>query len=199
MCSRGLLTRSWFRTRSQEDGFRFEAATLELARVESNKCWRTPATHFERDNLLMQCDQNVIAPMRDECSTALDDACCDALKAAMVCKVDRDLIKAELIRQVARLPVHRIRHSFNKMSQGKTKVRPPLSYRGGSHSRLRWHQLLTVAVRLVCPFELQQYGSPWHPHLPRERWARSYFDDMRTLHGRAHITYAFAHFCVMSP
>ncbi len=62
--------------------------------------------------------------MREECRKALDDTFCTTLKAAIVGKVDKGKIKAELKRQVDKLPVNRIRHSFNKMSQGKTKVRP---------------------------------------------------------------------------
>ncbi len=136
----------------QKDGFRFAPATLELARTESNKCWKTPATHFERDNLLLQCDRGIISPVREECRKALDDAFCTTLKATIVGKVDRGKIKAELKRQVEKLQVNRIRHSFNKMSQGKTKVCSSC-WITAIATATPVSKLLAMAVHLLCPFE----------------------------------------------
>jgi hypothetical protein len=120
--------------------------------VESNKCWKQASTFFERDNLLGECDRGIIAPVREACREALDHAFCTTLKDAIVGKVDRSKIQAELKRQVDKLPVHRIRHSFNRMSQGKTKVLYFCSLAAAA-TVISAARLPAIAIRLFCSFE----------------------------------------------
>jgi hypothetical protein len=100
----------------------FTAEALKKARTESNKCWKKRDMHPERDHLMQQCSTLVAGPVQAECRLALDDAFLQGLKAGMVGGADRARIRTELLRQAAKLKTHRIKHSFNQMSQGKTKV-----------------------------------------------------------------------------
>lgn len=105
-----------------EDELQLMDAELATAREASNRVWRGPNGIAEREDLLKQCDKDVLVPLRRTFDDAFRGQQLDKVKEAITASAYRPRIRAELQRQTEAVSASRLRYAFNRMSQGKTKV-----------------------------------------------------------------------------
>ncbi len=90
---------------------------LAAARLAARRVSR-----LEADTLLLQCDRQVCGAVRETFQKRFREEFIETVRSEISSSIDRGKVRNDLKKQGKGVRLSRFQYSFNKMSQGKTKV-----------------------------------------------------------------------------
>jgi hypothetical protein len=106
-------------TLAAQRGAGFELGEGELAAA---KLAARRVSRLEADTLLQHCEREVCGAVRETFQKKFREEFIETLRSEISSSIDRNEVRNDLKKQGKSVKLCRFQYSFNKMSQGKTKV-----------------------------------------------------------------------------